>query len=80
MDLVANDWRVVEPIRGLPGQEDVGVGHGLDLGAVGGVGDVPEDDPDGGGGLPEGVTGDDLEKGTEVKALNHQKHTRKRPF
>ena len=42
LDFVADDGCVIEPGRGLPGEEDVGVGHGLHGGRVGRVGDVSE--------------------------------------
>ena len=60
LDFVADDGCVVEPGRGLPGEEDVGVGHGLHRGRVGRVGDVPEHNSARGLALAQGVPSNHL--------------------
>ena len=51
LDLVGDDGSVVEAHGGLPGDEDVGVGHGFDDRAVGAAGNVTKNNADGGGHL-----------------------------
>ena len=60
LDFVADDGGVVEPARGLPGEQDVGVGHGLHRRRVGRVGDVPEHHSARGLALAQGVPRDHL--------------------
>ena len=62
LDLVADDGRVVEPGRRLPGEQDVGVGHRLDGRRVGRVGDVAEHHSARGLALAEGVARDHLRR------------------
>ena len=71
LDLVGDDGSVVEAHGGLPGDEDVGVGHGFDDRAVGAAGNVTKNNADGGGHLRIFTSINDIHLNTNVSICHN---------